>query len=43
MTDKDMALEATDIIRTVAGHQNGIKKVIGKLLNKVNYIYYKWL
>lgn len=41
MKDKDMMLEAVDIIRTVAGHQKGFKKMLGQLLNKVNYIYYK--
>lgn len=41
MTDKDMALEATDIIRTVAGHQRGFKRIIGQLLNKMLYWYHK--
>lgn len=41
MKDKDMMLEAVDIIRTVASHQKGFKRIIGQLLNKVNYIYYK--
>lgn len=39
--DKEMALEATDIIRTVAGKQKGFKRIIGKLLNKICYLYYK--
>lgn len=41
--DKEMMLEATDIIRTVSGHQKGIKRFIGRLLNKVSYYYYKSL
>lgn len=41
MTDKEMMLEATDIIRTVVDHQIGIRKVIGKVLNKLAYRYYK--
>ena len=43
MTDKDMALEAADIIRTVAGNQKGIKKAAGRLLNKICYIYHRWI
>lgn len=41
LTNKNMMLEATDIIRTVADGQKGLKKTIGKLLNKVCYLYYK--
>lgn len=41
MKDKEMMLEAVDIIRTVAGHQKGFKKLLGQLLNKASYIYYK--
>lgn len=41
--NKKMMLEAVDIIRTVATRQIGIKRAIGKLLNKINYIYYKWI
>lgn len=43
MNDKDMMLESVDIIRTIAGHQSGFKRIIGKLINKVNYYYYKWM
>lgn len=39
--NKEMMLEATDIIRTVSDHQKGFKKVIGRLLNKISYCYYK--
>lgn len=39
--DKEMMLEAADIIRTVSDHQRGLKKIIGRLLNKINYYYYK--
>lgn len=42
-TDKEMMLEAVDIIRTVSDHQRGLKKIIGRLLNKVSYMYYKIL
>ena len=42
-TDKEMVLYATDIIRSVSGHQTGLKKVIGKWLNKLLYKYYKWV
>jgi len=42
-TDKEMVLEATDIIRSVLSHQKGIKKTIGKWLNKILYLYYKWV
>lgn len=41
MKDKEMMLESVDIIRSVAEHQQGLKKLIGRLLNKINYIYYK--
>ena len=41
--DKDMMLDATDIVRTVADHQRGFKKKIGQLINKIMYIYYKRL
>lgn len=43
MKDKDMMLEAVDIIRTVAGKQKGLRRIIGKLLNKTTYKYYKWI
>ncbi len=39
--DKEMMLNAVDIVRTVADHQKGLIKITGKLLNKVNYLYYK--
>lgn len=38
-----MMLEATDIIRTVKDHQKGLKKLLGTLLNKLNYKYYKMI
>ena len=41
MNDKDMMLEATDITRTVAEHQRGLRRLVGRLLNRLNYIYYK--
>ena len=41
MKDKGMMIEATDIVRTVAGHQKGFKKKLGQLLNKLCYLYYK--
>ena len=41
--DKEMMLESIDIIRTVTDHQQGIRKTIGKLLNKILYKYYKWI
>lgn len=41
MNDKDMMLEAVDIIRTVAGHQKGFKRLVGQLLNRLSFIYYK--
>lgn len=41
MTDKEMMLEAVDIIRTVSDHQRGLKRLIGKILNKLNHYYYK--
>lgn len=37
--DKEMMLEAVDIIRTVWQRQRGFKRVIGKLLNRFNYMY----
>ena len=43
VTDKDMMLESVDILRTVAGHQRGLKRIVGQLLNKVSYFYYKWI
>lgn len=43
MKDKDMMLESVDIIRSVSDHQRGFKRFIGRLLNKINYIYYKWI
>ena len=43
MNDKEAALIATDIIRTISDRTTGIKKVIGKILNKLNYMYYKLL
>jgi len=39
--DKQMMLEAVDIIRTVADRQRGFKRLIGKALNKIAYAYYK--
>lgn len=39
--DKEMMLEAVDIIRTVADQQRGFKKAIGRMLNRITYIYYK--
>jgi len=41
--DKEMMLEAVDIVRSIKDHQRGFKKIIGKWLNKLNYIYYKWI
>ena len=41
--DKEMMLEATDIIRTVADHQKGFKRIIGRLLNRLNYFYFRWI
>lgn len=41
MKDKEMMLEATDIIRTVAGKQKGYKRFLGNVLNKLAYKYYK--
>lgn len=41
--DKEMMLEATDLIRTVSGNQKGIKKAVGRLLNKICYIYHRWI
>ena len=38
--DKDMMLLATDIIRTTAEHQTGLKRIIGRILNKLNFMYY---
>jgi len=43
LTNKEMMLEAVDIAKTVAGKQKGFKKLIGKMLNKINYYYYKTL
>lgn len=43
MLDKEMMLEATDIIRTVTDHQRGIKRLIGKVINNLVYCYYKTL
>lgn len=40
---KEMMLEAVDIIRSVSDKQRGLKRVIGSLLNKIAYIYYKWI
>ena len=40
---KEMMLEATDIVRTVAGKQKGFKRKVGRLLNKIMYKYYKWI
>ena len=42
-TDKEMVLEATDIIRSVANHQKGLRKIVGRWLNKILYLYYKWV
>lgn len=39
--DREMMLEAVDIIRTVVSHQRSLKRILGQLLNKLNYIYYK--
>ena len=41
MNDKDMMLESVDIIRTVSDHQRGFRKILGVLLNRVSYLYYK--
>lgn len=41
--DKEMLIESIDIIRTVTDHQQGLRKIIGKLLNKILYKYYKWI
>lgn len=41
--NKEMLLESIDIIRTVADHQQGLRKLIGKLLNKILYKYYEWI
>jgi len=43
MNDKDMMLESVDIIRSVTDHQRGFKKIIGVLLNRVSYLYYRWI
>lgn len=43
IVDKEMMLEATDIIRTVSGNQKGFKRLLGKVLNKLAYYYYKTL
>jgi len=42
-TDEEMMLHATDMIRSVAGHQTGLKKTIGRWLNILAYKYYKWV
>lgn len=36
-----MMIEAVDIIRTVSDKQKGIKRLLGKTLNKLAYYYYK--
>lgn len=41
--NKEMMLEAVDLIRTVSDHQQGFKRIIGRLLNRLNYMYYKRL
>ena len=41
--DKDMMLEATDIVRSVADHQRGYKRVLARLINKICWMYYKIL
>lgn len=41
LNDKEAVLIATDLIRTVSEHQTGIKRFIGKVLNKIIYAYYK--
>lgn len=43
LKDKEMMLEAVDIIRTVSDHQSGLKRIIGRFLNRLNYYYYKTL
>jgi len=42
-TDKEMVLAVTDIIRCVSNHQKGLRKIVGKWLNKILYLYYKWV
>ena len=41
--DKEMMLEAVDIIRTVSDRSKGTKKLIGRILNKLNYLYWRLL
>ncbi|GEM_PF-6731973 len=41
MNDEEAALIATDLIRTVAENQVGIKRFAGRLLNKIIYAYCK--
>lgn len=41
--NKEMMLEAVDIVRTVSDHQRGLKRIVGRLLNRLNYLYYKIL
>ena len=41
--DKEMMEEATDIVRTVATRQKGLKKFIGKILNLLCGGYYTWI
>ena len=41
--DKDMMLEATDIVRTVASRQKGLKRFVGKILNLLCGSYYTWI
>lgn len=43
MIDKYMMLNAVDIVRTISEHNKGFKKVMGKILNRINYLYYKLL
>jgi len=40
-TDKEMMLLAIDVIRTISEHQTGIRQFVGKILNKITYMYYK--
>lgn len=41
--NKEMMLEATDIVRTVASRQRGFKRLIGQVVNRLCYYYYKWI
>ncbi|WP_346884354.1 hypothetical protein [Clostridium sp. UBA4395] len=41
--DKEMMLNAVDIVRSVSDHQKGFKKILGRFINKINYIYYKMI